>query len=167
MSTPQNIFIPWSDLEADPGRLMREMEAGKVVKVVKNGTINYTVAPTPVLRGDFTVIGVEQLASEVQQFIDQLIAQFPTSEGLVRVDEIRRLPKNYFDEAEAEAVVSLPSRRTGIANTIFVSSGNPRHAPRIKIAVDPPNRSIRAVRTCRCSFMAITTWSGMCCRRGA
>src|SRR5262249_49116061 len=44
-----------------------------------------------------------------------------------------------FDEAEAEDMVSLPSKRTGVANTIFVSSGNARHAPRIKIAVDPPD----------------------------
>jgi hypothetical protein len=137
MSTPQNIIIPWSDLEADPGRLMREMEAGKVVRVVeKNGALNYTVAPTP-LRGEFTVINNRQIASEVDQFVDELIAQLPTPDGLVRVDEIRQLLNDSFDEAEAEDMVSLPSKRTGVANTIFVSSGNPRHAPRIKIAVDP------------------------------
>jgi len=140
MSTPQNIIIPWSDLEADPGRLMREMEAGKVVRVVeKSGTRNYTVAPTPVVRGEFTVINNKRLASEVDQFVDELIAQLPTPDGLVRVDEIKQFLNDSFDEAEAEDMVSLPSKRTGVANTIFVSSGNPRHAPRIKIAVDPPD----------------------------
>jgi hypothetical protein len=139
MSPPQNIIIPWSDLEADPGRLIREMEAGKTVTVEKNGALNYTVAPTPVVRGEFTLINNRQVASEVDQFVDELIAQLPTPDGLVRVDEIRQFLNDSFDEAEAEDMVSLPSKRTGVANTIFVPSGNPRHAPRIKIAVDPPD----------------------------
>jgi hypothetical protein len=139
MSTPQNIIIPWSDIAADPSRLVREMEAGKVVRVEKGGTINYTVAPTPVLRGEFTAIGTSQLAAGVQQYIDQLLAQFPTSQGLVPVEEIRQFLIESFDESEAEDMVSLRPKRTGIANTIFVSSGNLRHPPRIKIAVDPPD----------------------------
>jgi len=45
---------------------------------------------------------------------------------------------DYDDDDEAEDMVSLRSDRTGIDNAIFVSSGHPRHAARIKIAVDPP-----------------------------
>jgi uncharacterized protein with WD repeat len=41
---------------------------------------------------------------------------------------------------EVEDMVSLPSERTGVDNTIFVSTkGYAEHAPRIKIAVDPPH----------------------------
>jgi hypothetical protein len=41
---------------------------------------------------------------------------------------------------EAEDMASLRTDRTGVDNTIFVSTrGYGRHAPRIKIAVDPPD----------------------------
>ena len=47
-------------------------------------------------------------------------------------------PYGDYDEAE-EDMVSLRTNRTGVDNTIFVSTrGNAQHAPRIKIAVDPP-----------------------------
>ncbi len=41
---------------------------------------------------------------------------------------------------EVEDAVSLRSEKTGVDNTIFVSTkGYAQHAPRIKIAVDPPH----------------------------
>src|SRR6202162_4839395 len=41
---------------------------------------------------------------------------------------------------EVEDMVSLRSEKTGVDNTIFISTkGYARHAPRIKIAVDPPH----------------------------
>jgi hypothetical protein len=41
---------------------------------------------------------------------------------------------------EVEDMVSLRSEKTGIDNTIFISTkGYAQHAPRIKIAVDPPH----------------------------
>jgi hypothetical protein len=43
-------------------------------------------------------------------------------------------------EQEAEDMVALTSAETGIANTIFVSpKGFARHAPRLKVAIDPPD----------------------------
>jgi hypothetical protein len=43
-------------------------------------------------------------------------------------------------EQEAEDMVALTSVETGIANTIFVSpKGFARHAPRLKVAIDPPD----------------------------
>jgi len=43
-------------------------------------------------------------------------------------------------DTEVEDMVSLRTARTGIAATIFVStSGYAQHAPRIKIATDPPD----------------------------
>jgi hypothetical protein len=43
-------------------------------------------------------------------------------------------------DEEAQDMVSLRSEKTGVENTIFVSTkGYARHAPRIKIAVDPPH----------------------------
>jgi hypothetical protein len=148
MSTPQHVSIRWSEIESDPGRLVREMEAGKVVKVTQiGGAINYTVAPTTsvvmapskaTLGGEFVAIGVAPVVLEFQQIIEQVLAQLPSS-GLVPVEDIKQILEESFDDAEAEDMVSLPSRRTGVGNTIFISSGNPRHAPRIKIAVDPPD----------------------------
>jgi hypothetical protein len=44
------------------------------------------------------------------------------------------------DSREAEDMVSLRTERTGVDNTIFVSTrGYAQHAPRIKIAVEPPH----------------------------
>jgi hypothetical protein len=43
-------------------------------------------------------------------------------------------------DQEAEDMVSLRSEKTGVDNTIFISTkGYTEHAPRIKIAVDPPH----------------------------
>jgi hypothetical protein len=49
-------------------------------------------------------------------------------------------PPTPDESNEAEDMVSLRTQRTGVDNTIFVSTkGYARHAPRIKIAVDPPH----------------------------
>jgi hypothetical protein len=139
MSTPQHVSIRLSEIASDPSRLVREMKAGNTVNIVERGGVNYTVAPAP--KGEFTVIGTGGVAEDIQQFLAKL---HPS--GLVPVEDIRQSIRQFiaeyfeaFDEAEAEDIVSLPSRRTGVANTVFVSSGNPRHAPGIKIAVDPPD----------------------------
>ena len=43
-------------------------------------------------------------------------------------------------DQEAEDTVSLTLKETGIQNTLFVSTkGYAQHAPRIKIAIDPPD----------------------------
>jgi hypothetical protein len=54
-------------------------------------------------------------------------------------------------------MVSLPKYVTGVDNTIFVSTkGYGRHAPRIKIAIDPPNSFNE---TCINASMAIHNFS--------
>jgi hypothetical protein len=59
--------------------------------------------------------------------------------------------------AEAEDMASLRKERTGVDNTIFVSTkGYAQHAPRIKIAVDPPH-SLNA--TSKTASMAIHNYS--------
>jgi len=51
-----------------------------------------------------------------------------------------RLLADEDSEAEAEDMVSLRGDKTGVDNTIFVSTrGYAQHAPRIKIAIDPPD----------------------------
>ncbi len=88
-------IIPWSDVIADPERLVQEMRAGRVIHLPDVG---YTAAP---------------------------------SSDVVLVAE---------DNDEAEDMVSLRRDLTGVDNTIFVSTkGYAQHAPRIKIAVDPPD----------------------------
>jgi hypothetical protein len=49
---------------------------------------------------------------------------------------------------EAEDMVSLRKDRTGVQNTVFVSTkGYSRHAARIKIAIDPPDSLNAAAKT--------------------
>ena len=58
---------------------------------------------------------------------------------------------------EAEDMVSLRKDRTGVDNTVFVSTkGYARHAPRIKIAIDPPDSLNPAAKT---ASMAIHDYS--------
>jgi hypothetical protein len=53
------------------------------------------------------------------------------------------LAKVADEQAEQELLEEMVSYRkdvTGVANTIFISpKGNTRHAPRVKIAIDPPS----------------------------
>jgi hypothetical protein len=47
----------------------------------------------------------------------------------------------YSDDAEDFDMVALRTKFTGVDNTIFVSpKGHARHAARIKIAIDPPQK---------------------------
>lgn len=58
---------------------------------------------------------------------------------------------------EAEDMVSLRKERTGVAHTVFVSTkGYARHAPRIRIAIDPPDSLNAAAET---ASMAIHDYS--------
>ena len=60
-------------------------------------------------------------------------------------------------DEEAADMVSLRSEKTGVDNTIFVSTkGYAQHAPRIKIAVDPPHTFNAAARS---TSMAIRDYS--------
>jgi hypothetical protein len=52
------------------------------------------------------------------------------------------------DYDETQNMASLRTQRTGVENTIFVSPrGRARHAPRIKIAIDPPKSFDPTART--------------------
>jgi hypothetical protein len=54
---------------------------------------------------------------------------------------------------EAEDMVSLRKVRTGVDNTAFVSTkGYARHAPCVKIAIDPPDSLNAAARTASMSI---------------
>jgi hypothetical protein len=62
-----------------------------------------------------------------------------------------------LEEDEAGHMVSIVQKRSGIDNTLFVSTkGNSRHAARIKIAIDPPN-SLN--ETCKGASMALHDFS--------
>ena len=57
----------------------------------------------------------------------------PTTEILTLADELA-------EEELLEEIVSYRKNVTGVDNTIFISpKGNTRHAPRIKLAIDPPD----------------------------
>jgi hypothetical protein len=61
------------------------------------------------------------------------------------------------DPDEAADMVSLRRQRTGVDSTIFVSTkGYAQHAPRIKIAVDPPHTFNATAKT---ASMAIHDFS--------
>jgi hypothetical protein len=43
-----------------------------------------------------------------------------------------------LDEEINADMVSYRTKTTGVDNTVFISVENPRHGPRIKVAIDPP-----------------------------
>lgn len=48
---------------------------------------------------------------------------------------------NSLDEMDLQEMVSYPKSVTGVSNVLFISTkGHARHGPRIKIAINPPNR---------------------------
>jgi hypothetical protein len=58
----------------------------------------------------------------------------------VYLSDLGRMVALAEPDDEVEDMVSLRSERTGIDNTIFISTkGYAQHAPHIKIAVDPPD----------------------------
>ena len=77
---------------------------------------------------------------------------------LVRPQDIPTLAEEQLaDEEELQDMASLEKESTGVDNTIFVSTkGHARHAPRIKIAVDPPDSLNAAAKT---ASMAIHDFS--------
>jgi hypothetical protein len=70
MSTPQTITVRESEIEDDPGRLVREMKAGNTVNLKISG-IDYTVAPTSAIVriGNFIVMGQELDDAEAEDMV--------------------------------------------------------------------------------------------------
>jgi hypothetical protein len=76
---------------------------------------------------------------------------------LVRPQDIPTLAAEQLaDEEELQDMASLEKESTGFDNTIFVSTKGHGHAPRIKIAVDPPDSLNAAAKT---ASMAIHDFS--------
>jgi hypothetical protein len=72
-------------------------------------------------------------------------------------DVLEALKNQEAEEDSAGYRVSLRKDMTGVDNTIFVSTkGSGRHAPRIKIAIDPPNSFNE---TCTSASMAVHDFS--------
>jgi hypothetical protein len=64
---------------------------------------------------------------------ERRIAAMPTIDALTFAFAV--------DETDFEEMVSYPTNVTGVDNTIFISpKGNARHGPRIKVAINPPDR---------------------------
>jgi len=95
----KTVVLSSGEIAADPGVLVREIQAGNTVSVFDIGRMVTSMSEIP--------------------WITQLIEE---------------------EYDEAEDMVSLRTKRTGVDNTVFISAkGRGRHAPRIKIAVDPPD----------------------------
>jgi hypothetical protein len=58
----------------------------------------------------------------------------------VRPGELTPLINGLEDQAEEEDMVSAWPDDTGLPNTIKILPGNPAHGPRIKVALNPPDR---------------------------
>jgi hypothetical protein len=75
------------------------------------------------------------LIEKIEAIPDDQIAEIEHFIDYLRQQELRRQ-----EEEMAGYMVSLRKKRTGIENTLFASTkGYGRHAPRIKIAIDPPD----------------------------
>jgi hypothetical protein len=75
------------------------------------------------------------LIEKIEALPDDRIAEIEDFIDYMHQQELRRQ-----EEELAGHMVSLRKKRTGIDNTLFASTkGYGRHAPRIKVAIDPPD----------------------------
>jgi hypothetical protein len=59
--------------------------------------------------------------------------------SMISVGSINMIIDNLINQEVAD-MVSLTPKKTGIQNTVFISTkGYAQYAPRVKIAIDPPN----------------------------
>jgi len=76
-----------------------------------------------------------EIIANPRRFLDEIRAGHS-----VYLSDMGRMVALAEPDDEAADMVSLRSERTGIDSTIFISTkGYAQHAPRIKIAVDPPD----------------------------
>jgi uncharacterized protein with WD repeat len=76
-----------------------------------------------------------EIMADPRRFLDQIRAGHS-----VYLADLGRMVALAEADEEAQDMVSLRSEKTGVDNTIFISTkGYAQHAPRIKIAVDPPD----------------------------
>jgi hypothetical protein len=58
-----------------------------------------------------------------------------------------------LDQTDLAEMVSYRRNVTGVSHTLFISpKGNARHGPRIKVAIDPPDRIDPRTQTCSVTF---------------
>lgn len=93
----------------------------------------------------------EQAAVNTRALIEKIEALPP--ERIAEVEDFVDSVRSEAEEDSAGYMVSLRKNVTGVDNTIFVSTkGYGRHAPRIKIAIDPPDSFNE---TCKSASMAM------------
>ena len=82
----------------------------------------------------------------------------PTTEIVGLADELA-------EEELLEEMVSYRKNVTGVDNTIFISpKGNTRQAPRIKLAIDPPDSADPRATPRRLQLPTALSWQAMCLR---
>jgi hypothetical protein len=126
MSEPFDIVeISSAAIASDPGRLVREMQDGHTVRI---SDLDYILTPATLAeaavlwRRYASNASISEMSDEVRRHFRHLLETIA------------------LERSEAEDMVSLRKNRTGVDFVIFVSTkGYAQHAPRIKIAVDPPD----------------------------
>jgi hypothetical protein len=97
-------------------------------------------------------MNAKALFDEIQALPPELAAEVRDFVEFLRVHALKAQ-----EEDSAGFMVSLRKDITGVDNTVFVSTkGHGRHAPRIKIAIDPPDSFNE---TSSCTSMAIRDYS--------
>jgi hypothetical protein len=97
---------------------------GATIEVPKPGTIAL-------------VSGTGTFVAEIDLLRD-LLREF-NAHG-VEASELAAVIEALEDQEDEEDMVSAWPRNTGLDNAIKIIPGNPRHGPRIKVAIDPPDR---------------------------
>jgi hypothetical protein len=86
-----------------------------------------------------------EIIADPQRFLDdmragRIISLTDLGYMIAPKTEVASLADELAEEELLEEMVSYRKDVTGVDNTIFISpKGNTRHAPRVKLAIDPPN----------------------------
>ena len=86
-----------------------------------------------------------EIIADPQRFLDEMrkgriITLTDLKYVIAPTTEIAALADELAEQGLLEEMVSYRKNVTGVDNTIFISpKGNTRHAPRIKLAIDPPD----------------------------
>jgi hypothetical protein len=108
-----------------------------MLQIVTREPADYA-ASLPQQSGTATLlVGTPDVAVPVAKILE--FARWPGAPA-----ELKELAEGILDELEAEEeledMVSARSEDTGLPNAIKIIPGNLRHGPRIKVAIDPPDR---------------------------
>jgi hypothetical protein len=109
-----------------------------------------------ILDGTITVSASGVMTSSTRAFVSADLLREFNKHGIKPGDLTAVIEALEEAEAEEEDMVSAWPRDTGLDNAIKIIPGNPRHGPRIKVAITPPDRFVDGGVTATIPFSETT-----------